>query len=107
MPGAEVGRRDDARAGASGASGRRRGAGRRAGYGCAAYAYAMVAAGRMDLVVEAGLKAWDVDAAIPVLAGAGGMVADWTGALVGREGGRVLIVGDQGLIAPATALLSA
>ena len=43
----------------------------------------------------------------PVLAGAGGMVADWTGALVGREGGRVLIVGDQGLIAPATALLSA
>jgi histidinol phosphatase-like enzyme (inositol monophosphatase family) len=86
---------------------RLRGAVRLARYGCDAYAYAMVAAGRMDLVVEAGLKAWDVDAAIPVLAGAGGMVADWTGALVGREGGRVLIVGDQGLIAPATALLSA
>lgn len=86
---------------------RLRAAVRLARYGCDGYAYAMVAAGCMDLVLEAGLKAWDVDAAIPVLAGAGGMIADWTGAPVGREGGRILIVGDPGLIAPATALLSA
>ena len=86
---------------------RLRAAVRLARFGCDAYAYAMVAAGRMDVVVEAGLKAWDVDAAIPVLAGAGGVIADWTGAPVGAEGGRILIAGDQGLIAPAAALLSA
>ena len=43
-----------------------RAAARLARLGCDAYAYAMVAAGTMDLVVEAGLKAWDIDAAIPV-----------------------------------------
>src|SRR6185369_5200670 len=45
--------------------------------GCDAYAYAMVAAGTMDLVLEARLQAWDIDAAIPVLQGAGGLVTDW------------------------------
>lgn len=56
--------------------------------GCDAYAYAMVAAGNIDLVVEAGLKCWDIDAAIPILAGAGGRVTDWQGRAVGASGGR-------------------
>lgn len=63
--------------------------------GCDAYAYAMVAAGAMDLVVEAGLKAWDIDAAIPVIEGAGGQVTDWRGAPVGPNGGQVVIAGDR------------
>ena len=40
--------------------------------GCDAYAYAMVAAGCLDLVIEAGLKNWDIECAVPLLAGAGG-----------------------------------
>src|ERR1700712_5250700 len=56
--------------------------------GCDAYAYAMVALGTIDLVIEAGLKAWDIDAAIPVIAGAGGVTTDWGGAEVGAHGGR-------------------
>ncbi len=44
-------------------------ASRLARFGCDAYAYAMVAAGTLDLVVEAGLKCWDIDAAIPVIEG--------------------------------------
>src|SRR6185437_1900159 len=57
--------------------------------GCDAYAYAMVAAGTLDLVVEAGLAAWDIEAAIPVLEGAGGLVTDWRGqSLGGRPAGR-------------------
>ena len=40
-----------------------RNASRLARMGCDAYAYAMVALGTMDLVVESGLKAWDIDAA--------------------------------------------
>jgi histidinol phosphatase-like enzyme (inositol monophosphatase family) len=63
--------------------------------GCDAYAYAMVAMGTLDLVVEAGLKSWDVEAAVPVIEGAGGLVTDWTGAPIGRHGGQMAIAGDQ------------
>jgi len=69
--------------------------------GCDAYAYAMVAAGTIDLVVEAGLKSWDIEAAIPVIAGAGGLVTDWRGAPVGRHGGQVVIAGDPALLEEA------
>ena len=75
-------------------------------YGCDAYAYAMVAAGAMDLVIETGLKSWDVEAAVPLLAGAGGEVTDWEGCPVGREGGRVLIAGDRRTINEAKELLA-
>ncbi len=62
---------------------------------CDAYAYAMVAAGLMDLVVEAGLRSWDVEAAVPVIEGAGGLVTDWRGERIGREGGQMAIAGDR------------
>ena len=74
--------------------------------GCDAYAYAMVAAGTLDLVVEAGLKAWDIEAAIPVLAGAGGLVTDWSGRAVGRRGGQVAIAGDPALLEEVSPLLA-
>ena len=73
--------------------------------GCDAYAYAMVAAGTIDLVVEAGLKSWDVEAAVPVIAGAGGLVTDWRGERVGRDGGQVAIAGDRALLEEALAAL--
>lgn len=63
--------------------------------GCDAYAYAMVACGRMDLVVEAGLKSWDAEAAVPLIEGAGGLVTDWTGARIGRNGGQFVAAGDR------------
>src|SRR5258706_14382960 len=47
----------------------------------------MVANGTIDLVVEAGLKSWDIEAAIPVLEGAGGLVTDWRGGPIGHPGG--------------------
>jgi histidinol phosphatase-like enzyme (inositol monophosphatase family) len=72
-----------------------RAAARLARLGCDAYAYAMVAAGTLDLVIETGLKAWDIDAAIPVIAGAGGLTTDWEGQPVGAHGGRVAIAGDR------------
>lgn len=62
--------------------------------GCDAYAYAMVAAGALDLVVEAGLKPWDVEAAIPVIEGAGGRITDWRGEPIGAQGGQMAIAGD-------------
>jgi histidinol phosphatase-like enzyme (inositol monophosphatase family) len=75
--------------------------------GCDAYAYAMVAAGTIDLVIEAGLKAWDIDAAIPVIAGAGGLTTDWQGQPVGAHGGRIAIAGDRACLDEALAALSA
>ena len=82
-----------------------RAAARLARLGCDAYAYAMVAAGTMDLVVEAGLKAWDIDAAIPVIAGAGGLVTDWRGQPVGSHGGQVAIAGDRACLDEALVAL--
>jgi histidinol phosphatase-like enzyme (inositol monophosphatase family) len=73
--------------------------------GCDAYAYAMVAAGTMDLVLEAGLQAWDIDAAIPVIEGAGGLVTDWRGEPVGPHGGQVAIAGDRACLDEALVAL--
>ena len=73
--------------------------------GCDAYAYAMVALGTLDLVVEAGLKPWDIEAAMPVIAGAGGLVTDWRGAPVGPEAGQVAIAGDPACLEEALVAL--
>ena len=63
--------------------------------GCDAYAYDMVAMGTMDMVIEAGLKSWDIEAAIPLIEGAGGIVTDWRGDPVGQNGGQMVISGDR------------
>jgi len=52
---------------------------RTARYGFDGYAYARLAAGSIDLVVESGLKPYDYNALIPVVGGAGGTFGDWSG----------------------------
>jgi histidinol phosphatase-like enzyme (inositol monophosphatase family) len=78
--------------------------------GCDAYAYAMVALGTMDLVLETGLKAWDIDAAIPVIEGAGGLVTDWLGQTIGPRpqdsAGQMLISATKACQDSALALLA-
>jgi myo-inositol-1(or 4)-monophosphatase len=49
-------------------------------FGHDAYAYARLAAGDLDLVVECGLKPHDYNALIPIVRGAGGYFGDWQGA---------------------------
>ena len=82
-----------------------RAAARLARLGCDAYAYAMVAAGTMDLVVEAGLKPWDIEAAIPLIDGAGGLVTNWRGQPVGAHGGQVAIAGNRAVLDEALVAL--
>ncbi|HEY2749787.1 histidinol-phosphatase [Phenylobacterium sp.] len=84
-----------------------RSASRLARLGCDAYAYAMVAAGTIDLVLEARLKSWDIEAAIPVVAGAGGFTTDWRGEPLGDNGGQVAIAGDRACLDEAVAALNA
>lgn len=83
-----------------------RAASRLARMSCDAYAYAMVAAGQIDLVVETSLKCWDIDAAIPVLTGAGAFTADWKGNTIGNAGGQVVLAGSRELLDEAVTILS-
>ena len=48
-------------------------------FGYDALAYARLAAGHLDLVVESGLKRHDWAALVPVVRGAGGVIGDWCG----------------------------
>ncbi|MFD1342398.1 histidinol-phosphatase [Litorisediminicola beolgyonensis] len=69
-------------------------------YGCDCYAYALLAMGQVDLVIEAGLQAYDICAPIAVIEAAGGIVTDWQGQTV-HEGGQVLAAATPELHAAA------
>jgi myo-inositol-1(or 4)-monophosphatase len=58
-------------------------------YGHDGYAYARLAAGSLDLVVETGLKPHDYNALIPLVSGAGGAIGDWRGRH-DYDGGRII-----------------
>lgn len=75
-------------------------------YGYDAYAFAMVALGRMDVAVDAGLKPWDVEAVVPVVRGAGGLVTDWSGRDIGTDGGQMAVAGDRACLDQALEELS-
>ncbi|HEV1998938.1 MAG TPA: histidinol-phosphatase [Xanthobacteraceae bacterium] len=74
-------------------------------YGGDCYAYCMVAAGYVDLVIEAGLKAHDIVPLIPIIEGAGGIVTDWNGGSA-LKGGRIIAAGDKRLHGQALKLLA-
>lgn len=63
-------------------------------YGGDCYAYCMVAAGLVDVVIETGLKDHDIVALIPVIEGAGGIVTNWEGGPA-AGGGRVVAAGSR------------
>lgn len=71
-------------------------------YGGDCHNYGLLAAGHLDLVVEAGLKLYDWAALVPVVTGAGGAMVDWAGAplRLGSDG-RVVAAGDVRLVGPA------
>jgi myo-inositol-1(or 4)-monophosphatase len=78
---------------------------RLARYGCDCYAYCMLAAGHIDLVVESGLKPYDIVALIPIIEGAGGIVTAWDGGSA-ANGGSIVAAGDRRVHAAAVELLS-
>lgn len=65
--------------------------------GLDALGYGLIAEGRMDIIVEAGMKPCDVRALIPIVEGAGGRLTNWEGESA-FDGGRVVAVGDAGLL---------
>jgi myo-inositol-1(or 4)-monophosphatase len=63
-------------------------------YGGDCYAYCMLAAGHVDLVIETELKLYDILPLIPIIAGAGGIVTTWDGGAP-TAGGRIIAAGDK------------
>ncbi len=74
-------------------------------YGMDCYGYALIAAGQIDLVIEAGLQAYDVQAPIAVIEAAGGIMTDWQGR-PSHAGGQVLAAANAAIHAEALALLN-
>ena len=65
-------------------------------YGGDCYAYALLASGFVDIIVESGLKPYDIVALIPIVEAAGGKVTEWNGGSAAR-GGRIVATGDPRL----------
>jgi fructose-1,6-bisphosphatase/inositol monophosphatase family enzyme len=74
-------------------------------YGTDCYAYALIALGQIDLVIEAGLQAYDVQAPMAVIHAAGGIVTNWQGGPC-AEGGQILAAANADIHAAAMALLN-
>lgn len=81
-----------------------RGAARLARYGCDAYAYAQLAAGRIDLVIESGLQVWDWAALSGVVEAAGGRVTNWRGQTPDGTG-QIVAAGDPAALDEALVAL--
>lgn len=72
-------------------------------YGTDCYGYALLSMGLIDVVVEAGLRAFDIAPFVPLIEAAGGSVVDRSGNPVGPTlphsfGGDVVAVGDPALL---------
>jgi myo-inositol-1(or 4)-monophosphatase len=63
-------------------------------YGGDCYAYCMLAAGHLDLLIETELKPHDVIPLMPIITGAGGVITTWEGEPP-TDGGRVIVAGDR------------
>jgi len=75
-------------------------------YGGDCYAYCMVAAGLVDLVIETELQDHDVIALVPIIEGAGGVVTNWEGGSA-ASGGRVVAAGSRKVHEAALRVLTA
>ncbi|MEP0962493.1 MAG: histidinol-phosphatase [Roseobacter sp.] len=75
-------------------------------YGMDCYAYALLAAGQIDLVIEAGLQSYDIQAPIAVVQAAGGIVTAWDGGPA-HNGGRAIAAANEKIHAQALDLLKA
>lgn len=74
-------------------------------YGGDCYAYCVLAAGHIDIVIESGLKPYDIVALVPIIEGAGGIVTAWDGTSA-AGGGTIIAAGDRRIHEQALELLN-
>lgn len=65
-------------------------------FGGDCYAYCMLASGLVDVVIEASLQPYDIQALIPIIEGAGGVITTWDGSSA-QYGGTIIACGDRSL----------
>lgn len=66
-------------------------------YGGSCFAYGLIASGRIDAAIDAGMEPWDFFASAAVITGAGGRFTDWEGNMLTLESrGQVLASGCPG-----------
>jgi len=73
-------------------------------FGGDCYAYCMLASGFVDVVIEAALQPYDIQALIPIIEGAGGVITSWDGGSA-QNGGAVVACGDPALHAQLVDML--
>ncbi len=73
-------------------------------FGADCYGYCLLAAGHIDLVVEAKLSYYDIAPLIPIVESAGGVVTDWSGTAI-RGGGRAVAAANGALLEAALKVL--
>lgn len=78
---------------------------RLARYGVDCYAFAMVAAGHADIVVEGGLQPYDIVGLVPIIEKAGGVVTTWDGERP-ENGGDILASATPALHEAALAMIN-
>ncbi len=74
-------------------------------YGGDAYFFSVLAAGHLDVALDAGLQAYDIAALIPIIEGAGGAVGSWSGSIP-AEGGNIICAGSENLLAAAIEVMT-
>lgn len=74
-------------------------------YGTDCTGYALLAMGQVDLVVESSLKPYDIQALMPLIQAAGGVVTDWQGGDA-QHGGQVIAAATPALHAAAISVLN-
>jgi myo-inositol-1(or 4)-monophosphatase len=74
-------------------------------FGGDCYAYGMLAHGLVDVVMETRLATYDVQALVPIIEGAGGVITSWEGNDP-QQGGSVLACGDPALHAQLLRVLT-
>ena len=74
-------------------------------YGCDCYAYCMLAAGFIDLVIETALQPYDIVALVPIIEAAGGIVTNWDGSRP-EAGGNIIAAATPELHKAAMAAMA-
>lgn len=74
-------------------------------YGGDSYFFCLMAAGHIDIAMDCGLQPYDIVPLLPIVTGAGGVAAEWTGGDLAR-GGNVVTAGSQALLDEALAIMA-
>ena len=75
-------------------------------YGGDAYFFCMMASGHIDIAMDCGLQPYDITPLLPIVTGAGGYAAEWTGGDLAK-GGNVITAGSRELLDEALAIMQA